>query len=728
MLSLHRLDNEEAHGGLPLSFKDRIALLLNATVVLLFLYLIASIAFHVWGWKQRRTVDLGCAAWNVCFLAILFFLAVWRSRKLIELTTPMTAYVVPIFIAGFVPFARTLFTRLEGSVGIAPKATGRTLLIAVMLVATSVLGFIALELPCNESIWYLPFSSVAFSLVVIAMAGLALFFTLQQNGIGFGLVAAACCFIGLAEHFVLTFKGAAILPSDVLAIGTALEVSDQYVYTLNDTCLQSIMLAAIALGLSSTIHGIRLLKRPRWYAKLAANLVLGAVCAGTLLGGFNAVKIGDLMQIAVDNWQPFNTYAQKGFIPTFLVQAQELAIPVPENYTDEGAREAEQNLINAYEANQGSSEARTAAEAQFANQKPTIIAIMNESFADLSIYNGLNTGYEGPTYAKSLPGALQSGVLNTSVLGGGTCNTEFEFLTGSSLAFIGPNKYPYMLYSFANAPALPRQLKELGYATTAIHPENPANFNRALNYAEMGFDQFLSRDDIVNDRDAEWLHSGVTDATTYRKILALLESSDDPQFIFDVTMQNHGGYDVIDVPADKLITAAASDLDSSLQYQINEYASCIVSSEQDLEQFIEQLKQVDRPVVLVFFGDHQPGFAGTLNDQLFTDEDGGLHFKRSHETLYTIWANYEIAGAASGVMTESSPSLLAAQILNMIGAPLTDYQKATLGASDDITAINQEGYLGSDGAWYALDDAKSAYAVTIDKWRRVQYFEFAENV
>lgn len=105
-----------------------------------------------------------------------------------------------------------------------------------------------------------------------------------------------------------------------------------------------------------------------------------------------------------------------------------------------------------------------------------------------------------------------------------------------------------------------------------------------------------------------------------------------------------------------------------------------------------------------------------------------MHHKRSNETFYTIWANYEIAGYRESKISESSPSLLAPQILNTIGAPLTDYQKAVLGASNGVASLSQEGYLGIDGIWYAVNDMKSAYATTIDKWRRVQYLEFAENV
>ena len=67
---------------------------------------------------------------------------------------------------------------------------------------------------------------------------------------------------------------------------------------------------------------------------------------------------------------------------------------------------------------------------------------MNESFSNLNMYDGVE-GYEGTTYVDSLD-ALLRGTLYVSARGGGTCNTEFEFLTGSSLGMIGGGVYPYM--------------------------------------------------------------------------------------------------------------------------------------------------------------------------------------------------------------------------------------------------------------------------------------------
>ena len=162
---------------------------------------------------------------------------------------------------------------------------------------------------------------------------------------------------------------------------------------------------------------------------------------------------------------------------------------------------------------------------------------MNETFSDLSIYQNLHAGYEGPTFFKSISDAVARGTLYVSAYGGGTCNTEFEFLTGNSMAYLG-RRVP-LLHLQPHADQEPRQqFSDLGYATTAMHPNHGTNWNRENVYRDFGFDNFLTINDFA---DADRLRGMVTDEATYDKILDLLNENSDPQFIFDVTMQNHSG-------------------------------------------------------------------------------------------------------------------------------------------------------------------------------------------
>lgn len=234
---------------------------------------------------------------------------------------------------------------------------------------------------------------------------------------------------------------------------------------------------------------------------------------------------------------------------------------------------------------------------------------MNETFADMSVFDGIRSaGYEGPRQYNSLAGVIQRGPLIVSVCGG-TANSEFEFLTGNSMAFMGTGKYAYQLYDLSEVDSLVKQFEELGYASAAMHPQDPVNWKRSTAYEQLGFDEFLSISDFEG---APVYHAGVTDAATYDKIIELLERNDAPQLIFDVTMQNHGGYGADSVPAEDVVQLDIPGVSPEVAMPLGVYLACIERSDSDVAYFIQRLQALDRPVVLVFFGDHQPGMEESL--------------------------------------------------------------------------------------------------------------------
>ena len=404
-----------------------------------------------------------------------------------------------------------------------------------------------------------------------------------------------------------------------------------------------------------------------------------------------------------------------------------LPIEKPEDYTPDEAQSIEQELAAAYDSTYGSSEQRAAAVAQFNEIKPTIVAVMNESFSDLSCFEQLQAaGYTGPAFYNSLPDTLVRGTMLASVTGGGTANSEFEFLTGATTAFVGLGKIPYQLYQMNSVNSLAKDLKELGYTTTAMHPQNPVNYHRDKNLSAAGFwrlsfNRRFRRCALLPCRRMRLRH--------LRQILDLLRTDEAPQFIFDVTMQNHGGYDYGTVPAEELTNYWVEGASEGANSALNTYLTCINASDRDLEYFINELRNIGRPVVLVFFGDHQPSAATTLNDELYPQEDTASHAFRIYQSTYFVWANYEIAGNTElNVYDTVGANEIAAITLNKIGAPLTDYQKALLATRSDVPTINVAGYIGADGLRYDLESEDSPYASTIDKLQRMQYLEFASKV
>ena len=177
-----------------------------------------------------------------------------------------------------------------------------------------------------------------------------------------------------------------------------------------------------------------------------------------------------------------------------------------------------------------------------ADDLPNIVVIMDECFSDPTVLGDFSCNEDFMPYIRSLldgaPNTI-SGHLYVSVLGGNTANSEFEYLTGDSMAFLPSGSIPYQQYLNKYALSIVSHMKELGYSTTAMHPYNASGWNRSSVYEKMGFGQFLS---LKNFHHGEQLRKYVSDQADFEEVLDVLNQSTDPAFIFNVTMQNHSSY------------------------------------------------------------------------------------------------------------------------------------------------------------------------------------------
>lgn len=153
---------------------------------------------------------------------------------------------------------------------------------------------------------------------------------------------------------------------------------------------------------------------------------------------------------------------------------------------------------------------------------------------------------------------------------------------------------------------------------------------------------------------------------------------------------------------------------------MDEYVSLIRHSDEDLEYFIERLRELDRPVVLVFFGDHQPYLTQGYNDLWYPGEDAAEHARRVYQTDYVVWANYDIAGCDQvSEVDDVSASFLASEVAQLIGAPFTSFQKAHIELRRALPEISAACYEDAAGGWFlpnvdcgidATDQARADFA------------------
>lgn len=635
---------------------------------------------------------------------------------------------------------------------------------------------LTLELSWNTTFPLLIPKCFFIELGLITCFTLSFYFLAQRKATFVWTLVLLAGFAGVCQYFLAKFKGVAILPSDLLAMPTALKVREGYSFILDGRGLLGPGAACISLLAFSLIGNPPMMqhsddpepaphrsehlsaddrkrerKRDKIYARrhailrVGTNIVLGVAFA--LVGVVSMMQPNYIHRLGIpmDYAKSLESYKSDGFLTGFVAAAQDFPISVPKGYSRTKASSLQTQLVDRFEDDVTTTEQRKAANKQFHAYPPSIVMVLNESFADLSIFDGLGCGYEGPSYFKGIDDAIVRGNLAVSVIGGGTCNTEFEALTGNNYAFVGAGKYPYVTYPMTGDNLI-EQLESLGYATHAIHPNLATNWNRDVVYHTMGFDDFI---DIDSFQNAPQLHMGATDGATYDKVIELLKANPKPQFIFDVTMQNHGSYNLGTTPADKQLNYEPKDANGNSIVtdpetvtdpeqpivtqedvdSLNEYLACINASDEDLKDFLTKLKKLNQRVVVIFFGDHQPAFTPQFNDVLFAGEENQLeHQERVYQTGYFIWANYKVEGTEQkSDWQDASADMLGAMTLNLIGAPLSSYEKARMIERQNIVAINAFGYLGADGSWYASDDPSSPYIENYHDMAMLNYLNFGSR-
>ncbi len=688
-------------------------------------------------------------AWAILFCALLAGMAVLVALGMAACDIPVLAlFSVVATCGGLLSLVRTpvldFFDRADKNWHPVPSRIVRFLRDGVLLGIAAFLAVAACELPWN--IYYLPpdtrglVACVVMAFVVL----LVLYLLFQHRGAGPALGVTAMAFIGIAQYFVVKFKGEPISPGDLMALGTAMEVSQGYVYTFSTTAVLGLTCFAAALIPLLFLRPSKAYSGKQVALRAVANVVAAAVlCAG--LGSFvMSADAFDKAGLWAHYWLPSDNLQSsynQGLAPTFFYKMQRMGVEKPEGYSTERAEE----LLDQY-ARQGQQVLKddavyAATRAQYDKEQPSIVIVMEESFADMSIYDGLGVGYEGPTYFTQGMDALVRGSAFASMFGGGTCNSEFEMFTGVSMGFVGQATHPYVMYDMSGTTTIVHQLASLGYETTAIHPAGASNWYRDRVYEQFGFDRFISEGDFV---DPEYYGTYIRDSETFDKVIEVLEQ-DGPQFVFDLTIQNHSDYAVKGIPEqEQRGYVHEADEIAQADAELNAYLACVDTSDYDIEQFLDKLRALDKPVIVAFFGDHQPGFARPYNDYFASQEEEGLaHSQRAFQTLYAVWANYDLAGwsgddAKSGSeeagrhRQESdviSMNYIGTQTMRMAGVPLADWQLADVAMREKVRAVNIDGYYDKDGQWYRLTgDEAGPDRTLVEDMRTLKYYFFGSAV
>lgn len=622
-----------------------------------------------------------------------------------------------------------------------------------------------------------PPATITYNCMLLFCLQCVLYFVVGNKYIALLVHNSLCFFFAMVNIQVSSFKGVPLLPSDFLFLKTAFEVSDQYTIEWTHTQLHYMIFMVVYLFFIwllgtyrkekngekkerfALIRKIFKKKQPeqaegmvhseqpeqteeleeteqqaeaevaavraprqrpaflaffnkhrRFFVRLAARLVLLGIGIYGIQYLYNTNVLA-LNGISVDIWNRNKSSKRNGIYLDFFMNFHYLSMEKPEEYSVDAVKK----ILAENEGETADKNEKTKGE------DPNVIIIMNESLADYTILNeGSNVTYNKDylPFIHSLDENVIKGKCYVSVFGGQTANSEFECLTGNSLAFLPASSVPYQQYINGTTFSLPIYMKTLGYQAIAIHPCVATNWNRDVAYKSMDFDAFLTQNDFTKPEYVRY----ISDKETYKKIIDQFEKKKDADklFIMGVTMQNHGGY-TDDTEWEEPIIAGDGEYTLA-----NEFLSSAHISDEAYEYLLDYFKDYEEPTIILMFGDHQPSIDAGFLDEVLGGPADTLTFQQMQErfcTPYLIWANYDIDTDTNSI---SSTNFIANELLEQAGITLPKYNQYVNKVHEQVEAMNAFGYMTKDKYWHLYEEQTEATEL-INNYRILEYGYFSEK-
>ena len=562
-------------------------------------------------------------------------------------------------------------------------------------------SYVVIELFNQNDIFSLDHKRFLFNFIVILFLHLFIYALCNSFKLSIILSHSLILILGIANYTVTCFRGTPLVPWDILSIKTAAYVADSYTFSFNCyfilACLLSILTSSVGSKVTYT------------FKRKKKNFVVRFACLAIILTftlAFYNTNFVEFFDLDNDLWQPKQEYNNNGFLASFVKQTKNLFNTAPINYS---AKEVSSILDEVESASKPSSSIFS---------YPNIIVIMSESFCDLSVNGQFETSCDYMSYFKSLDENTIKGNAYVSVFGGQTPNSEWEFLTNNSMAFMPYRSVPYQQYIKRSSYSLATTLKRQGYTTNAIHPWYGSGYRRNAVYPLLGFDSFESLETLNN---LEYLRKYPTDLSTFKHITKLFEEKNPSEKIFNftVTMQNHSGYDLEGYDSTVFLT----DIENCPR--VEQYLSVMKESDKALEYLVNYFENYNEQTIILFFGDHQPPYFENEFWESILDNPEDESSK--YITPFFLWANYDIE---EKYVDKISLNYLSILLLDTAGLKTTPYMDFLRNLQDELPVISGNGYIDNDDNYYTYD-YENEYSDLLHKYQLIQYnnvFDYKNRV
>ena len=505
---------------------------------------------------------------------------------------------------------------------------------------------------------------------------------------------------GFANYSVTSLRGTPLSLLDILSVNTGLTIAETYTLIVTPYLIFAIICFCFLIFINTKINYSLIVSKKNIIIRIC--IIIGIIIIMVLLFTTNLIKI---FFLTTNLWIPSDEYHDNGFLASFVKQTNDLIIKKPKDYS-----------INKIDTIYQTLSEGTTNQVLEEHTKPNIIVIMNESFADMSVHKKFATSEDYMPYFRSLCNKTISGNVHTSVYGGKTPNSEWEFLTSNSMASFSYGSVPYQQFIRDHKYSLVSTLEAQGYSSLAIHPWYKTGYRRNTVYPLFGFGTSLFYDDIKKD-EVELIRNYPSDLSTYNLLTKEYEKRDStkPFFNFTITMQNHSGYDY--EGEDYNSTIFLTDIENCPR--VEQYLSLIKESDEALKYLIDYFKNVDEDTIILFFGDHQPPYIEQeFWDYINQDKTDSLEdAEKGYLTPYFIWANYDLEDID---VPDISLNYLSTLLLDVAGLETTPYQNFLKNMKQEIPVITGHGYMDKTGTYHDFTEANE-YTSLISDYEILQY-------
>ncbi|MGH1287208.1 LTA synthase family protein [Bacillus toyonensis] len=548
------------------------------------------------------------------------------------------------------------------------------------------------------------------SLLFIYMIYVFVYSLLGRIFLSVTITSLVLIIFGIVNHFKIIFRGDPFYPSDftqITQMQSVIPMVMEYFSWWN--------IFLVIVGIVLLVYLVIYIRKhiPVIKPHIITRIIL--ICGSTFMvyaySNYPNTFMSNVLQkygVTFVAWNQNVNYGDNGFVLGFVSNLDTTVIEKPEEYSKETMLQISNNIKKQYESNVGKKEKI---------EKPNIIFFMSEAFWDPTKLVNLSFS-EDPLanlhhYIENFPG----GQTIAPVFGGSTANTEFEALTSYSMSFLKPGSVPYQqaVAGQKEIPSIASELKNHGYYTNAIHAYGRSFYKRDDVYNVFGFDNFNAEDTMKNvEVDGDY----ISDISISKEIIEELNKRKQPTFIHAVTMQNHFPFNPGRFEEKQIEISGLTDEGSKAELET--YTEGVRRSDEALKYLIEQIQELERPTILVFFGDHLPVLgtnkaiykeAGYIENEETINERLAMA-----ETPLLMYANFDIPNDNLGLV---SPIYFSNLVFDYAGLNKSPFYQFLSELHEEIPVLRDELKVDKNGE--EIKDLTKKQKEMLEQYKMIQY-------